>query len=74
MGKYKPFANCVEPKSRFKFMDDLTTLKNINFILIGITSFNSKWQVPDDINRSKLYISSENLKSQTYLSEIEKWT
>ena len=67
-------ANCVKPDSRFKFMDDLTILEKINLILIGMTSYNSKFQVPNDMNESNLYIPSENLKSQTYLNEIEKWT
>ena len=67
-------ANCVEPNSRFKFVDDLTTLEKINLLLIGLTSYNTKQQVPNDINESNLYIPSENLKSQHYLNEIHKWT
>ena len=35
-------ADCVDLKSRFKFVDDLTTLEKINLLTIGLASFNIK--------------------------------
>ena len=67
-------ANCVEPESRFKFVDDLSTLEKINLILVGMTSFYTKMQVPSDIHQSNLFIPGENLKSQYFLDQIQKWT
>ena len=49
-------ANCVEPESRFKFVDDLSTLEKINLILVGMTSFYAKMQVPSDIHQNNLFI------------------
>ena len=42
-------ANCVRPDSRFKFVDDLTTLEKINILMVGLASFNLKYQVLNDI-------------------------
>ena len=67
-------ANCVEPESRFKFVDDLTTLEKINILIIGLTSFNTKLEVPNDIHKSNLFIPSQNLKSQGFIEQIQQWT
>ena len=67
-------ANCVEPDSRFKFVDDLTTLEKISILMIGLASHNIKQQVPNDINENNLFIPSENLKSQEYINQIQAWT
>ena len=64
----------MEPESRFKFVDDLSTLEKINLILVGMTSFYAKMQVPSDIHQSNLFIPGENLKSQYFLDQIQKWT
>ena len=60
--------------SRFKFVDDLTTLEKINLLLVGMASHNLKSQVPSEVNVSNLIIPSEHLKSQEYLNNIQKWT
>ena len=60
--------------SRFKFVDDLSTLEKISLLLIGLASHNIKLQVPNDIHTSNLIIPPNNLKSQHYLTEIQKWT
>ena len=67
-------ANCVKPDSRFKFVDDLTALEKINILMVGLASFNSKYQVPNDILQNNLFIPGENLKSQEYLDKIQEWT
>ena len=67
-------ANCVNPDSRFKSVDDLSTLEKITLLTIGMTSHNSKLQVPNDIIDSNLFIPPNNLNSQKYLNTIQKWT
>ena len=61
-------ADCVSQKDRFKFVDDLTTLEIVNVLTVGISSFNVKSQVPNDISNHNQYIPSENLKSQEHLN------
>ena len=64
----------MEPDSRFKFVDDLTTLEKINLIIVGMASHNTRNQVANDVNISNQIIPPNHLKSQHYLNEIEKWT
>ena len=42
-------ADCVPVDSRFKFVDDLSTIELINLLTIGLASFNIRNQVPNDI-------------------------
>ena len=67
-------ANCVEPSKRWKWVDDLTVLEIINLINIGISSFNAKLSIPNDISIEKLFIPKENLKTQETLNKISQWT
>ena len=67
-------SNCVDPDLRFKFIDDLSILEVVNLVTVGISSFNSKLQVPNDIPDHNGYIDPSNLKSQSYLNEISQWT
>ena len=53
-------ADVVPEEDRFKYVDDLTVLKIINLINVGLASFNCKQQVPADIPSSNMYIPSEN--------------
>ena len=57
-----------------KFVDDLSTLEIINLLNVGLSSFNTKLQVPSDISVDNYFIPSENLKSQSYLYQIDEWT
>ena len=67
-------ANSVHKDSRFKFVDNLTVLEKINILIIGLTSFNTKLRIPNDINESNLFIPNKNLKTQTILDQIQEWT
>ena len=67
-------ANCVDKNLRWKWVDDLTVLEIINLINIGMTSFNAKLQVPNDIDTDKKYIPNRNLLTQTHLDKISDWT
>ena len=67
-------ADCVPDDSRFKFVDDLTVLEKVFILMAGLASHNVKSQVPNDILMYKLFIPKENLNSQSYLNQIERWT
>ena len=67
-------ANCVDVEKRFKFIDDLTILEIVNLITIGISSYNSKLQVPNDIPDHNGYIDPNNLLSQKHINDISQWT
>ena len=64
----------IDPEDKFKFVDDLHALEIVNLLSIGISSFNSKFNVPTDIPTNNGYIASENLKTQTYLNDISECT
>ena len=67
-------TDCVDSEDRFKFVDDLTILEIVNLLIVGMSSFNVKAQVPNDIPDHNLYISPDNLKSQQFLDKINQWT
>ena len=64
----------VDESERFRFLDDLSTLEIVNLLTVGLTSFNLKFQVPNDISTHNQFISSDNLESQVWLDEINNWT
>ena len=63
-------ADCVEEEDRYKFVDDLTILEIVNLLLVGITSFNVKYQVPNDIPAHNQYIPPGNLKSKDNMLKL----
>ena len=67
-------ADCVSESDRFKFIDDLSVLEIVNLLTVGISSFNLKHQVPNDIPEHNQIIDSKNLKSQEWLNSINDWT
>ena len=67
-------ADCVDEEDRSKFIDDLTVLEIVNLLTVGLSSFNIKAQVPNDIRVDNQFIKPENLKSQEYLNQINMWT
>ena len=67
-------ANCVDPSMRWKWVDDLTILDIINLLTIGISCFNVKANVPNDINIDKHYIHKSELDTQEHLTKISDWT
>ena len=46
----------------------------VNLLTIGMTSFNIRQQVPNDISEDNQYVPPENLKSQDNLNKINSWT
>ena len=67
-------ADIVSESERFKFLDDLSILEIVNLLSVGLTSFNLKMQVPNDVASHNQYIPSQNLKSQQWLDWISEWT
>ena len=67
-------SDSVPVNDRFNFVDDLTIIEVINLINIGMSSFNVKHQVPSDLPTHGQYINAENLKTQSYLKNINQWT
>ena len=67
-------ADCVDPKHRFKFVDDLTILEKVNLLLVGLASHNCHSSVPSDVPVHNQIIPGEHLKSQEYLQKIKEWT
>ena len=65
---------CGGKNSRFEFVDDLTTLEKINLLLIDMSSHNIRTHIPNDIISSNMVIPPQNLKSQGFLEDIQKWT
>ena len=65
-------ADCVPQEDRFKWVDDLTILEIINLINIGMSSHNFKQQVASDIPVHGQVISSHELKTQQYLTQINQ--
>ena len=66
-------ADCVPLQDRYKFIDDLSVLEIINLLNIGISSFNTKQQVPNDLPIHGQVIPNDQLKSQQYLTDINDW-
>ena len=64
----------ADQKDIFKFVDDKTTLEVINLLNIGIASHNIRQNIPSNIPISNLKIPAENLRTQTYMNNIESWT
>ena len=67
-------ADCVKESERFRFIDDLSVLEIVNLLTVGITSFNIKQQVANDIPSHNQYIPPQNLESQKWLDIISDWT
>ena len=64
----------LHPYEKFELIDDLSTLKLINLLSIGLASNNYHSHAPSDIAVGKLFIDPNNIKSQSYLEKIKKWT
>ena len=67
-------AECVRQDERYKFVDDLTILEIVNLLTVGISSYNIKHHIPNDIIQENQFIPPENLDSQRHLNEINTWT
>ena len=67
-------ADMVNESERFRFIDDLSLLEIVNLLTVGLSSFNLKMQVPNDLPTHNQFVEPQNLKSQQWLDEINTWT
>ena len=67
-------TDSVPIEDRFKYVDDLTTLEIINLLSAGLSSYNYKNHVPSDVPTDGFFMNNNNLKSQYYLDNINRWT
>ena len=49
-------------------------LEFVNLLTVGLSSFNLKMQVPNDLPTHNQFVEPQNLKSQQWLDEINTWT
>ena len=64
----------IDPKKKFKFIDDLSILELINLLSIGLSSYNFKKHIASDLLENGYFVPSENLKAQSYLNKLSEWT
>ena len=67
-------ADCISEEDRFKFVDDLSFLETVNLVNIGISSYNTRQQVPNDLPTQGQIVNNTKLKSQQYLDNINLWS
>ena len=58
-------ADCVGQDERFKFVDDLTVLEIVNLITVGLSSFNLKHQVLNDMLENNLVEKTKQVDEKT---------
>ena len=59
---------------KYKWLADVTILEVINLLTVGISSYNTKQQVPSDLLTSNGFIDSSNLQTQRNINSISEWT
>ena len=67
-------ADSIPEEDRYKFVDDLSFLKIVNLVNIGISSHNIRQQVPNDLPTHGQILDNSKLKSQQYLDNINLWS
>ena len=64
----------IPPDMKYKWLDDLSVLEVINLLTIGISSYNIRSHVPNDIPVHNGYVEASNLKIQKNIKNIAEWT
>ena len=64
----------IPPDQKYKWLDDLSVLEIVNLLTVGISSYNIRTQVPNDIPSHNGYIEAKNLKIQKNIDSICEWT
>ena len=67
-------ADCIPMDDRFKFVDDLTVLEIINLVNMAIEPYDIINHIPSDISTNNQFIENCQLKSQTYLEDLNNWS
>ena len=60
----------LKENEKFMWVDDLSTLEKINLQDAGLSSYNVRSHVPNDIPIHNGYLEAKNLRSQTTLNNI----
>ena len=58
----------------WSFLKQTNDLELINLVSIGMASHNPRLNVPSNIPASNLFITSDNLKTQNFMKDLETWT
>ena len=66
--------NFLEMDEGFKFIDDSSMIEILNLFLGGLSSYNTKQNVPSDISPDSYYLDTHNFKTQEYLDKLKQWT
>ena len=74
IGQSNDNADMINEEDRFKFVDDLTSLKIINLLCIQISANDIRSHVPSDIPVHNDYIKRELLQSQKNISLLNNGT
>ena len=61
-------------KDIYKFVDDKSLVEVKNLSNIGIASHNLRNRIPSNVPTSNFVIQNENLKTQKYVRDIDRWT
>ena len=64
----------LKENEKYKWIDDLTALEKIELSKIGLSSYNIKKHIPNDIPTDNGFIEAKALRSQKTIEEIENWT
>ena len=64
----------LEEDEAYIFIDDASFLEVLNIVSAGLSSYNSKLQVPSDLSADEHFLSTDNCLSQTYLNKMVEWT
>ena len=67
-------ADCVPMEDCFKFVDDLTVLEIINLLNMTIEPYDIINHIPSDISTNNQFIQADQLKTQTYIEDLDKWS
>ena len=64
----------IDPELKYKWLDDLSLLEVINLLTIGLSSYNVRAHVPNDIPVHNGFVAAENLQIQENINQIQIWT
>ena len=64
----------IDPKLKYKWLDDLSLLEVINLLTIGLSSYNVRAHVPNDIPVHNGFVEAKNLSTQKNIDNIQNWT
>ena len=64
----------IDPELKYKWLDDLSVLEVVNLLTIGLSSYNIRAHVPNDVPVHNGFIDAKNLTTQKNIDEIQNWT